>query len=124
MTQPADPQRREFLRSALATTVLATAASRLCMPGRAHAQTGSNNAALAPDPHRVARDEGRSRSIGSERTLQSLSFEGDMAMGAMIGGVMMGITGICRAARASMELDPIAAQSDQESRTTLVEICL
>ena len=64
MTQPADQQRREFLRSALATTALA-AATGLYVSGRSNAQTGPNHAAFAPDLHielRAARDEVRIRS--------------------------------------------------------------
>jgi FtsP/CotA-like multicopper oxidase with cupredoxin domain len=63
MTQPADLQRREFLRSALATTALAAAASGPY--GRTYAQTGSNDAGFAPDLHvelRAAKDEARIRS--------------------------------------------------------------
>ena len=64
MTQPADRQRREFLRSALATTALAAAAG-LYVPGRSNAQAGPNHAAFAPDLHielRAARDEVQIRS--------------------------------------------------------------
>ena len=60
MAQPADPQRREFLRAALATTALAAAASGPY--GRANAQTGSSNAGFAPDLHielRATKDEAR-----------------------------------------------------------------
>jgi FtsP/CotA-like multicopper oxidase with cupredoxin domain len=60
MAQSADPQRRLFLRSALATTALAAAAPGLYVPGRIHAQAGANPAAFAPDLHielRAAMDE-------------------------------------------------------------------
>ena len=60
MAQPADLQRREFLRAALATTALAAAASGPY--GRANAQTGTNNAAFTPDLHvelRATKDEAR-----------------------------------------------------------------
>jgi FtsP/CotA-like multicopper oxidase with cupredoxin domain len=63
MAQPADLQRREFLRAALATTALAAVAAGPY--GRTNAQTGSNNAGFAADLHielRATKDEARIRS--------------------------------------------------------------